>query len=119
MNNAPTIGASGLLEMMLSLALVVGLIIALSWLIGRMRGIARGGAGPLSVVGEIAIGPKERIVLVRIGDAQALVGVSSAGMTPLTLLDRTIVLPETPVAAGTFAQRLRDAMQRPGSSREP
>jgi flagellar protein FliO/FliZ len=103
--------------MMLSLALVIALIIGLAWLVGRLRGFNRTHSGPLTVLGELAVGPKERVVLVRIGDAQALLGVSTAGVTSLGLLDRKIeVSPPVPGAA-TFAERLRDAMRRAGAAK--
>ena len=107
---------SGLLEMMLSLVLVIALIVGLSWLVGRMRNVQRNSSGAMSVLGELVIGPKERIVLVRVGDAQALVGVSSAGVTSLQLLDRTLQLALTPSSglpnAASFAQKLKDMMNR-------
>src|SRR5262245_1259984 len=113
---APAVDVSGLLEMMLSLMLVIALIVGLSWLVGRMRNVQRNRSGAMSVLGELVIGPKERIVLVRVGDAQALVGVSGAGVTSLQLLDRTLQIASTPAGspnAASFAQKLKEMMNRP------
>lgn len=109
----PGFDAGGLVEMMLSLALVVGLIIALSWVIGRLRNVSRTGSGAMSVAAEIVIGPKERIVLVRVGDRQALVGVSAAGVTSLSLLEQNIVVPDA-ATAPNFALKLKEVMSRAG-----
>jgi flagellar protein FliO/FliZ len=110
----PGFDAGGLVEMMLSLALVVGLIIALSWVIGRLRSASRVGAGgAIGVLAEIAVGPKERILLVRVGDRQALIGVSAAGVSPLSLLEQNIAVPDE-ASAPNFALKLREAMSRAG-----
>ena len=109
----PGFDAGGLVEMMLSLALVVGLIIALSWVIGRLRNVSRSGSGAISVVAEVVVGPKERIVLVRVGDRQALVGVSAAGLSALSLLDENIVVPDAG-ATPNFALKLKEVMSRAG-----
>lgn len=112
----PTVDASGLLQMMLSLLLVIGLIVGLSWVVGRVRGVrlGSGSSGNMSILAELVIGPRERIVLVRVGDAQALLGVSSAGVNSLTLLDRPLGLAEPAVNPANFAQKLREAMNRTG-----
>jgi flagellar protein FliO/FliZ len=109
----PGFDATGLIEMMLSLLLVIALIIGLSWGIGRLRGVTRTSSSAMTVIAEAAIGPKERVVLVRIGDRQALVGISGGAMSSLTLLEQNITVPETP-ALPEFAQRLKEVMKRSG-----
>jgi flagellar protein FliO/FliZ len=59
------------------------------------------------------LGPRERIVLLRIGDAQVLVGVGAGGIVPLTPLSTPVAL-RAAVPAPAFAERLRDMMKRPG-----
>jgi flagellar protein FliO/FliZ len=116
MNPSPAFDVSGLLEMMLSLVLVIALIVGLSWLVGRLRTVQRSSSGAMSVLGELVIGPKERIVLVRVGEAQALLGVSGSGVTSLQLLDRTLHVDTVPAGlpnAASFAQKLREMMNRP------
>jgi flagellar protein FliO/FliZ len=71
----------------------------------------------LTVVGELAVGPKERVVLVRVGDAQALVGVGSGGLTSLSLLDKPVQVGQTAAETATFAQRLREIMNRAGGGK--
>src|SRR5262249_55035075 len=110
----PTVDVSGVLQMMLSLALVVALIVALSWVVGRLRRVQRSSPGPLAILGELVVGPKERVLLVRVGEGQALVGVGGAGVTSLSLLDKPVQAENAAVDAGTFAQRLREIMNRSG-----
>ncbi len=117
MTSGPAVDTSGLVEMMLSLMLVIALIVGLSWLVGRLRNVHRASSGAMNVLGELVIGPKERVVLVKVGDAQALLGVSAAGVTSLQLLERSLQVSE-PVGgvpnAANFAQKLKDMMSRAG-----
>lgn len=114
-STGPTIETAGLLQMLLSLLLVIGLIVGLSWLVGRVRTVNRSSSGSMSVLGELVIGPKERVVLVRIGEAQALLGVSSAGVNSLSLLEKPLQIAEpAAINPASFAQKLREAMNRTG-----
>ena len=62
---------------------------------------------------ELALGPRERIVLVRVGDSQVLLGVASGSVVSLTPLAAPIAV--TDAASGpAFADRLREFMKRPG-----
>ena len=96
-----------------SLLLIVGLIIALAWLVKKFRVVAPRGSGDFTVEGHLSIGPRERIFLVRVGDAQVLVGVGAAGMVALTPLAKPIELP-TPAPVADFGSRLRELVSRDG-----
>lgn len=101
-------------QLTLSLAAIVALIFAVSWLAKRLRiGTARG-RGSIAVIDQLALGPRERVVLVRVGDAQVLVGVGASGLVGLTPLATPIVIKEETPAASIFADRLREMMKRPG-----
>jgi flagellar protein FliO/FliZ len=70
-------GMAGLAGVVLSLLLVLGLIIGLAWLVGRLRGFTGGAAaGPLRVAASAAVGMKERIVLVDAAGAWLLLSVA-------------------------------------------
>ena len=76
--------AGGTLEITLALLLIVGLIAALAWFTRRMRGgFTRGSAARIQVLGAQSLGPKERAVLVRIGDTDILVGVAASAVNTL------------------------------------
>jgi flagellar protein FliO/FliZ len=72
-----------------ALVLVVGLILVLSWLAKRMPGFGgTGGSHPdLRVVGSLALGPRDRLVVVEVGQTQLLLGVGSNGTRTLHTLD--------------------------------
>jgi flagellar protein FliO/FliZ len=93
----PAAGLGGLTEVTLALAVVLAAIFALSWLVRRLRVVA-GRSGPLAVLAEVRLGPKERAVLVKVGTAQLLVGVGQGQVSTLH------VLPEPLDVAGTGAR---------------
>ena len=73
----------GLLEVTLALVAIVALIAGLAWVMKRMRGIGIAGHDRIQVLSERAMGPKERCVLVRVGNTDILVGVASGSVTAL------------------------------------
>jgi flagellar protein FliO/FliZ len=119
---AAALSVGSLLQVTFSLLLILGLIFASSWVLKRFKvaGFRSGGGGMLAIVDQIALGPRERIVLVRVGRAQVLVGVGAAGLVPLTPLASPIeaALPDAagPAAPPPFAERLREFLKRPGDS---
>jgi flagellar protein FliO/FliZ len=110
-------GAAALAQLALSLLIVVALIVAFAWLARRMRLAPQGGGGALRVLAQVPVGPRERVVLLAVGDRQALVGVTSAGITSLALLDGEIAVPGGSGAGATespLAGRMRSMLERRG-----
>jgi flagellar protein FliO/FliZ len=106
------VSVSSMAQLTLSLVVIVGLIFLLGWVMKRLKLAGPRGRGDITVLDELALGPRERIVLVRVGDAQVLLGVG--GVVSLTpLLSEIAVKGSAP--ASPFAERLRDFMKRPGS----
>ena len=117
MNSGPAsvLPASSLVQLTGSLALVVGLIFALTWVVRRFHLATPRRSRAMSVMDELALGPRERIVLVQVGNSQVLLVVGVNGLTALTPLPTPVELPPAP-ANGGFADRLRDLMHRPGAA---
>ena len=109
---ASPLSVGSLMQLTLSLLVIVALIFALSWMLKRLRIAGPRGSGEIRILDELSLGPRERIVLVRVGESQVLVGVSAGGVVPLTPLAAPIALKATPTAPA-FADRLRDLMRRP------
>jgi len=109
---AAPITAGSIAQLGLSLALIIGLIFGVSWLLKRLRLGAPRRQGDFTVLGEFSMGPRERIVLLAVGDAQILVGVSAAGMVALSPLPQPITL-RPAASAPPFAEKLRELMKRP------
>lgn len=79
-------GVGSLGQVTLSLALVLAVIFAAAWLVRRMRGFGRPGAGTLDVIADLPVGQKERAVLIRVGTTQILLGVAPGRVSTLHVL---------------------------------
>ncbi len=68
-----------------SLLLVLGLLGGLLWGLKRMQaGVSlSGGVRQLQVIEAVSVGPRQKIVLVRVGGREVLVGVSPTQLTAL------------------------------------
>jgi flagellar protein FliO/FliZ len=116
---AHTSGGS-LVEVTLALLAIVALIAGLAWLMKRMRGFGTAGHDRIQVLGERALGPKERCVLVRVGGTDILVGVATGSVNTLHVFPEGAIensvgqLPaETPAAPGAAAKpNFKDLLMR-------
>lgn len=99
----------GLLRVCASLAVVIGLILGAGWLLRRLQGGVRSGA-QLRCVESVAVGMKERVVLLQAGEYQFLLGVAPGNVRTLHVFDSPLAAPAaaapTPAAAfrSVFAQ---------------
>lgn len=108
--------AGGLVQMLLGLAVVVGLLLGSLWLIKRLSapgGAARG----MKIVGALAVGPRERIVLVEVADKVLVLGITAAGINTLHTLERTQLPDEASPPTGAtsatdFRQWLKQSLER-------
>jgi flagellar protein FliO/FliZ len=108
---ASPVSAGGVAQLALSLAAIVALILAVSWLLKRLKlGTVRG-RGEIAIIDQLSLGPRERIVLVRVGESQVLIGVGAGGVVGLTPLAAPIAI-KSPADSAAFADRLRDFMSR-------
>jgi flagellar protein FliO/FliZ len=114
MQPASPLSAGSLAQLTLSLIAIVALIFALSWALKRLRVGVPKGRGDLAVLGELALGPRERVVLVRVGDSQVLLGVGAGSVVNLTPLAAPIAISAAP-GGPAFADRLREFMGRGGT----
>jgi flagellar protein FliO/FliZ len=112
---ASPLSVGSMAQLTLSLIAIVGLILAISWMLKRLKLAGPRGTGEIAVIDQVSVGPRERIVLVRVGESQVLIGIGASGLVPLTPLAVPIVLKGV-TQAPAFAERLRDFMKRPGAS---
>lgn len=115
---SPGVDAGALIRLIVGLALVLGVIIGLAWLLRRTGGIGQHAGGQMKVLGGLSVGQRERVVLVQVGKQQLLLGVAPGRVQTLHVLDQPLEgLDEPPSRGGhrqdvPFAERLRDLMQQ-------
>lgn len=118
------LSTGNLLSVFLGLTFVVALLLAAAWMIRRFQQVQAPREGALQVTAQLSLGLKERVVLLRVGDENVLIGCtpgsiralhtwqgpSPAGATPSTMA----VTPDfmTQLRGVLAAQGLR----RPGAS---
>lgn len=79
--------SASLLPSLLAFVAVLAMIPAAVWLLRRSQA-PRAGRGPLAVVAGLAMGPRERIVVIRAADRHLLVGITAQSIALLAELDR-------------------------------
>ncbi len=105
--------AASLFQILLGLILVLLVIAAAAWLLRRFGHLQSGAGGSLRIVGGLSLGPRERAVLIQVGERQLLLGVAPGRVQMLHILDRAI--PSTPQAAAPgqgFAARLASVLKQ-------
>ena len=98
--------STSLLEVTFNLGLVLAAIVILAWLFKRMQGANQPAAGQLKVTASLPLGPKERILVIEVGEEQILVGASSAGLSTLHVLNAPLK------AAAEEQETFRDKLVR-------
>jgi flagellar protein FliO/FliZ len=103
-----------LLQLVLGLLLVVGLIFVLAWLMRRVQRAGPAGNQVIELVGSRALGPRDRLVLIQVGNEQVLLGVSPGSITALHVMNEPVAVPDTQNATPEFARRLMEALGNKG-----
>lgn len=111
---APEVG-SGLLQMLLGLGFIVALIFGSLWLLKRLAAPRGSAAQSLRIVAGQAVGARERVVIVEVGDTALVLGVAPGQITTLHTMPKA-ALPQIPQSctapAQQFAARLRHMMEK-------
>ncbi len=100
--------AGQLTQLVFGLLLVLGLIFFLAWLLRRVQQAGPAGKGQvIELIGSRALGPRDRLMLVQVGNEQILLGLSPGTITALHVLKEPVPVPATSEkATPEFAQHL-------------
>ncbi len=71
---APGVSSGSYLQAALALVLIIGLLLGTAWLARKVSGGKVFGQGGMKVIGGVALGPRERLVLVEVGDTWLVIG---------------------------------------------
>lgn len=102
------------MQLVAGLAIVIAAIFLVAWLLRRIGGV-NAGSGQLRIVAGLALGQRERVVLIQVGERQqVLLGVTSGNITRLAEYDEPVVVSDA--SQSDFAERLRGAMGGQGKT---
>ena len=107
----PGVNAGSLLQTLLALVLVLLVIAGMAWLLKRSQQWHGIGQQQFKVIAALPLGPREKAVLLQVGDQQLLVGVTPQNVNLLTTLQQPLDLTSgqhSPV----FADKLKQFMQQ-------
>ncbi|WP_047280883.1 flagellar biosynthetic protein FliO [Pseudomonas lundensis] len=111
---APVVGSGiggQLTQLVLGLLLVLGLIFGLAWLLRRVQHAGPRQGQVIELISSRALGARDRLVLVQVGNEQILLGLTPGRITPLHVLKEPVTLPTTAQpATPEFAKRLLELM---------
>ncbi|MES2017400.1 MAG: flagellar biosynthetic protein FliO [Pseudomonadota bacterium] len=110
--------AGNLMQTILALGFVLGLLIAMAWLMKRFG--PRGGpnAGVLRIVGALNLGGRERVMVLEVGDQWIVVGASPGRINALATLPKPEGAPAAEAlthpdfASGSFAAWLKQTIEQ-------
>ncbi len=87
----PAVSSGGIAQIIFSLLLVLAAIFLVAWLLKRMNMVQQGRGNLLKVLGGVAIGQRERIVLVEVNDTWLVVGVGPNQIRTLHSLQKPVL----------------------------
>lgn len=82
----PGLPSGAVLQAFIGLVIVLGLIAAIAFLMRRLPASRAFAQGTMKIVGGIAIGPRERVVLLEVADTWVLIGIAPGQLRTLHTL---------------------------------
>ncbi|WP_301276634.1 flagellar biosynthetic protein FliO [Dechloromonas sp.] len=113
---APGLSGGNYLQALLALMLIVGLLAGTAWLARKVTGGKGFGQGGMKVVGGVALGPRERIVLIEVGDTWLVIGLVPGQIRTLYKMPKGELSVESALTQGLqgghFAELLKRVSQK-------
>jgi len=112
--SAHAVSHTDILQWLLALLIVIAIFFGLVWLLRKSGNLASTGKGQLVVLAGLSLGMRERLVLVKVGEKQLLLGVTPGRIDKLLELEggqRLFLDQENSDDNGLFARKLQQLMQ--------
>lgn len=93
---AAAVSSGSVLQVILSLLLVLAAIVMVAWVLKRINMPQNAAGSALKVISGVAVGQRERIVLVEVNDTWLVVGVAPGQVTALHTMPKNVL----PVTSG-------------------
>ncbi|MFH2139349.1 MAG: flagellar biosynthetic protein FliO [Pseudomonadota bacterium] len=98
------VSSGSVVQVVVSLLLVLAAVMAVAWFLKRINHPSHGGLNALKVVSGIAVGQRERIVLVEVNDTWLVVGVAPGQVNALHTMPKGTI-PEGGSTNGSIPER--------------
>jgi flagellar protein FliO/FliZ len=112
---ATAVSSGNIMQVVLSLLFVLGAIVLVAWILKRINMPQNVAGSGLKVISGVAVGQRERIVLVEVNDTWLVVGVAPGQVTALHTMPKN-VLPATdgpaPEVDNKFKNWLKVVMEK-------
>jgi flagellar protein FliO/FliZ len=107
------VGAGSVLQVLLGLAVVLGMVFAAAWAMRRFNPHA-GGNSAIRIVGATSVGNRERVLLLEVDDTWLVVGVAPGRVSSLHTMPRpgNVEAPAEQTAPAGFSGWLKQAVQK-------
>lgn len=107
-STVPDLGSSAL-QMVFGLVIVLALLLGAMWLLKRINQPQGSLSGLMRVVAGVAVGPRERVVILELGNSWLVLGVAPGQVTTLAEIPRQELAAPPPATdfLGKFSQRLQ------------
>lgn len=112
---SPVISAGSYLQTGLALALIVTFLIGGAWLAKKLSAGKGFGQGGMKIIGGVALGPRERIVLIEVGEEWLVVGIVPGQIRTLHRLTKGSTAandPPSAMAEQPFSRWLQSITER-------
>lgn len=113
---APAVTSGSILQVLFSLLLVLAAVVLVAWILKRINLPQQGAGSLLKVVGGVAVGQRERIVLLEVNDTWLVVGVAPGQVNALHSMPKAaLAVPQAdsqPVADGKFQGWLKQMIEK-------
>lgn len=106
------LSSTALVETLLGLVFVLAIIVILAWLIKRTNRFQATANGEMKIIAGLALGPRERAVLLQVGEQQILVGVTAQQVQTLHVLDTPIKTEQATLKPIDFADKFQQILKQ-------
>lgn len=107
-----TVTAGSILQMVVGLAIVLAVIIGGAWLVRRLGNFPTVVDSPLKVITGLSLSPRDRLVVVQVGEKQLLLGLSPGRIQALHVLEVPLDMSTTPPSGlNALTQRFSSLLQ--------
>jgi|SRR5690554_236804 len=104
------VGAGTLVSVLLALLGIIALILGLAWFAKRAGASGWSRSGDMKVVASLALGTRERLLLVDIANTQILLGVTAQNINTLHVFEQPVISSDN-ANRSDFSQKLLNIMK--------